>query len=912
MELVTGGCFLRHLDELAKYVLIMLRADDGGKGSTFALYFLMYRHVCVGLLLPGAGAAGEELVVAGQCVDGAGVAAWAPQSAPPARSSWSRGSASMVRAWVSQPAPPVRSSWSRGSASTVRAWAPQRRCPCQPCVRAGVAQCPAEAAAAAAARDVHGQRMHTLFFESIESASIPISTVEYVKLFLGPISNLDPTEFINGETNRIPLRFANRDLSTWKGTFKSWPSAETSWPAWYKRMLVSKSTHWDEIGISQALALTATNMARDEPMMSAATYFWSTTMNAFLFSQGPMTPTLLDIVMITGLDITSSANLSSLNTQLTHEFKTRSIDGWGGYVAKNMGTGPVTPREHTAFLMMWLEKFLFCGPSYGPTANWQRVAENLVEKKHFPLGKYLLGYLYLTLNTAVDKMASGKTIGTGGPWWLLQTWLNLHTRKVANRPALADVEFPRFKPIIRDDGETSTTRRCMSFGEAASVSTVCKLSAEPFRERFNNFYDGFPRNDRVWFAYEGSASFELLDDFRFDEINSDMYEKSREVFTTAISPCIIPIGIHQGKNIKMTYEFYHPTSAARQFGMGQLPISLFFADKIQSRGEITSFLMMDRLQNLPGPPLGSIENIKLKTFRSAAFDRCRHPCISQTFFPDDVPQTTESSPPHQSISGVEIEYAPGLLPNGGGLTPPVIGYNASKTSTLLHGLPHVPIAPVAGRKRAKSTAAPSAVKKKPKNQKTTTDDLPAIDPDVADFLEDEALSEEVNEAAEHISETREQTPPADPPGPQITPSPPVRPTYQPRKNKIASKKPQGAAPLFPTDANLYSNLQPPRPSTPIFESSENTPSAVESHHVEEEEEVAAPAPTVPVLADMFSFDIRPFLDEEEETTSQALVPLADDIKTTLMDISKRLEGSLETLVTSCGSIRDRLNEIHPR
>ena len=174
---------------------------------------------------------------------------------------------------------------------------------------------------------------------------------------------------------------------------------------------------------------------------------------------------------------------------------------------------------------------------------------------------------------------------------------------------------------------------------------------------------------------------------------------------------------------------------------------------------------------------------------------------------------------------MEIEYAPGLLPNGGGLTPPDIGYNASKTSTLLHGLPHVPIAPVAGRKRAKSTAAPSAVKKKPKNQKTTADDLPAIDPDVVDFLEDEALSEEVNEAAEHISETREQTPPADPPGPQITPSPPVRPTYQPRvclflpiasillkpisdfvllqKNKIASKKPQGAAPLvnFPNSVN---------------------------------------------------------------------------------------------------------------
>nr|AAU89169.1 hypothetical protein LOC_Os03g43240 [Oryza sativa Japonica Group]ABF97757.1 hypothetical protein LOC_Os03g43240 [Oryza sativa Japonica Group] len=51
-------------------------------------------------------------------------------------------------------------------------------------------------------------------------------------------------------------------------------------------------------------------------------------------------------------------------------------------------------------------------------------------------------------------------------------------------------------------------------------------------------------------------------------------------------------------------------------------------------------------------------------------------------------------------------------------------------------------------------------------------------------------------------------------------------------------------------------------------------------------------------------------EEEEETTSKVLVPLADDVKATLLDISKRLEGSLETLVTSCGSIRDRFHEIH--
>jgi hypothetical protein len=62
-------------------------------------------------------------------------------------------------------------------------------------------------------------------------------------------------------------------------------------------------------------------------------------------------------------------------------------------------------------------------------------------------------------------------------------------------------------------------------------------------------------------------------------------------------------------------------SSAKQFEMGQLPIDLFFANKIQCRGDISSTLMMDRLLNIPGPPLGSIENIELARFRSKNFDR---------------------------------------------------------------------------------------------------------------------------------------------------------------------------------------------------------------------------------------------------------------------------------------------------
>ncbi len=304
--------------------------------------------------------------------------------------------------------------------------------------------------------------------------------------------------------------------------------------------------------------------------MSAATYFWSNTINAFLFNQGPMTPTLIDITMITGLDVTSSANPMSLNTKNQFDFKTKSIGGWSGYVAAYMGKGSVTHKEHVAFLLMWLEKFLFCGSSYGPTTNWQFVAEALESKKQFPLGKILLGYLYQMLNNASAKIAVGSVVGAGGPWWLLQTWLNLVVMKVVNWPSVTEAEFPRLEPIVEDDGEERNHCRCISYGEYASTPTDAgaKLSAELLKDWFCSFYEGFQKDARVWFPYEDSADLELPSDFRFEDINHEKYQKSREVLAAAINPCILPVGIHQGRNIQVSYEFYHPMSSARLLGLG--------------------------------------------------------------------------------------------------------------------------------------------------------------------------------------------------------------------------------------------------------------------------------------------------------------------------------------------------------
>ena len=44
-------------------------------------------------------------------------------------------------------------------------------------------------------------------------------------------------------------------------------------------------------------------MIRNEPMLISASYLWSDAVNAFMFNHGPMTPTLMDVVMLTGLNI---------------------------------------------------------------------------------------------------------------------------------------------------------------------------------------------------------------------------------------------------------------------------------------------------------------------------------------------------------------------------------------------------------------------------------------------------------------------------------------------------------------------------------------------------------------------------------------------------------------------------------
>jgi hypothetical protein len=112
--------------------------------------------------------------------------------------------------------------------------------------------------------------------------------------FLGPVGVSDPSKFIAVESHR-----------NW---YKPLPPI-AGWRNWYKRVLDDespKTKNWDNLHISHYLELSLAETPKNESLLIAASHFWSNGANAFLFGHGPMSPTLADVYMITGLKVTGN------------------------------------------------------------------------------------------------------------------------------------------------------------------------------------------------------------------------------------------------------------------------------------------------------------------------------------------------------------------------------------------------------------------------------------------------------------------------------------------------------------------------------------------------------------------------------------------------------------------------------
>ena len=122
---------------------------------------------------------------------------------------------------------------------------------------------------------------------------------------LGPHFHESPTDLISCKANRIPFVSQDIDLDSWADSLCAWPNPPEGWVAWYNRVVRVHQSPWETIGIADALSLSLSPLDKNENLLKTIGYFWSDALNCFLFGRSMMTPTLMDVVMITGLDIAS-------------------------------------------------------------------------------------------------------------------------------------------------------------------------------------------------------------------------------------------------------------------------------------------------------------------------------------------------------------------------------------------------------------------------------------------------------------------------------------------------------------------------------------------------------------------------------------------------------------------------------
>lgn len=227
------------------------------------------------------------------------------------------------------------------------------------------------------------------------------------------MGNPDPVDFIINETNQIPFKNSNINPEAWKNTFRTWPLALEGWRDWYRRIVAKRGDDWVSYDLQQCITLTLSDLRKNEPMLIAACYFWLNSANSFVFGHGPMTPTLADVFMLTGLKVTGSYNPHEFTSARKQKiFKVSDLPNWSKYIANNKGTKRnVDEKEHVAFLNMWLEKFFFCGITLAPTVNHLRLAEVLSSSNEAPLGKILLGSFYQMMNRVSLKLLGNEAVG---------------------------------------------------------------------------------------------------------------------------------------------------------------------------------------------------------------------------------------------------------------------------------------------------------------------------------------------------------------------------------------------------------------------------------------------------------------------------------------------------------------------
>ncbi|KAI8530140.1 hypothetical protein RHMOL_Rhmol11G0032200 [Rhododendron molle] len=118
------------------------------------------------------------------------------------------------------------------------------------------------------------------------------------------------------------------------------------------------------------------------------------------------------------LDRPSSPRDRGLLSQKTPNIEYKEPLSFAPFINHYAKKGPVKDSEHVAFLLYWLNKFIFCVSANRVTKAFIDLACALASGQKLALGPLVLAHLY----RGMEELISNKFIFAPGPLWIMTLW----------------------------------------------------------------------------------------------------------------------------------------------------------------------------------------------------------------------------------------------------------------------------------------------------------------------------------------------------------------------------------------------------------------------------------------------------------------------------------------------------------
>jgi hypothetical protein len=200
-------------------------------------------------------------------------------------------------------------------------------------------------------------------------------------------------------------------------------------------MYIGLKDKWEYLGIVDAILTFKTPIKPNMHLIVALISFWSPTSNTFVFSEGFLSPTLMDISTMLSLPIEG--------IPIHHEMKckqhcTIDIDknhyalGYTRFMQKHMRNfgDIITFEEETCFYLFWLCKFLINSPSKRIITYYLPIAIAFANKHKLALPPFFLSSVYRSMFLITTEPKDS----IGGPLWFLQLWAYAYFPQLALKP----------------------------------------------------------------------------------------------------------------------------------------------------------------------------------------------------------------------------------------------------------------------------------------------------------------------------------------------------------------------------------------------------------------------------------------------------------------------------------------------